>query len=181
MKRTWPKRSWTEILVPVTVTFIVFMFAARWLLGASPYVQFMNLIHDDIPRQVIPVKLVQGTAVTFQTRIIQSMTYDLNLLVYSYDREQRARVDDLIGTSSSRPGRLPTVVRIIVRDEENRAIQDQTVRSDGANKWSNYFVGRRLGKLALNEGIYQVSVRPLSDMSEIAPFRTALEVYSFAK
>lgn len=73
------------------------------------------------------------------------------------------------------------MVRIIVRDEENRAIHDQTVRSDGANKWSNYFVGRKLGKLALNEGIYQVSVTPLSDMSEIAPFRTALEVYSFAK
>jgi hypothetical protein len=169
------------MLVPVAVILIVLTFAVRWLFGASPYVQFMNLIHNDIPRQVIPVELVQGTPVTFRTRIIQSMTYDFNLLVYFEDREQRARVDDLIGTSARWPGRLPTVVRIVMRDEKNRTIYDQTVRSEGVIKTSNYFVGRRLEKLALNEGIYEISVTPLSDMSGIAPLRSALEVYYLAK
>jgi Domain of unknown function (DUF5625) len=175
------KRSWTEMLVAVTVTLIVLAFAVRWLFGASPYVQFMKLIHNDIPRQVIPVELVQGTPVTFRTRIIQSMTYDLNLLVYFEDREQRARVDDLIGTGARWSGRLLTVVRIVVRDEQDRTIYDQTVRSEGVIKTSNYFVGRRLEKLALNEGVYDVSVTPLSDMSGIAPFRSALEVYYLTK
>jgi Domain of unknown function (DUF5625) len=175
------KRSWTEMLVAVTVTLIVLTFAVRWLFGASPYVQFMKLIHNDIPRQVIPVELVQGTPITFRTRIIQSMNYDLNLLVYFEDREQRASVDDLIGTSARWPGRLLTVVRIVVRDEQDRSIYDQTVRSEGVIKTSNYFVGRRLEKLALDEGIYDVSVTPLSDMSGIAPFRSALEVYYLTK
>lgn len=169
------------MLVAVTVTLIVLAFAVRWLFGASPYVQFMKLIHNDIPRQVIPVELVQGTPVTFRTRIIQSMTYDLNLLVYFEDREQRARVDDLIGTGARWSGRLLTVVRIVVRDEQDRTIYDQTVRSEGVIKTSNYFVGRRLEKLALNEGVYDVSVTPLSDMSGIAPFRSALEVYYLTK
>jgi Domain of unknown function (DUF5625) len=175
------KRSWTEMLVAVTVTLIVLTFAVRWLFGASPYVQFMKLIHNDIPRQVIPVELVQGTPITFRTRIIQSMNYDLNLLVYFEDREQRASVDDLIGTSARWPGRLLTVVRIVVRDEQDRSIYDQTIRSEGVIKTSNYFVGRRLEKLALDEGIYDVSVTPLSDMSGIAPFRSALEVYYLTK
>jgi hypothetical protein len=169
------------MLFAVTVTLIVLTFAVRWLFGASPYVQFMKLIHNDIPRQVIPVELVQGTPITFRTRIIQSMTYDLNLLVYFEDREQRARVDDLIGTSARWRGRLLTVVRIVVRDEQDRSIYDQTIRSEGVIKTSNYFVGRRLEKLALDEGIYDVSVTPLSDMSGIAPFRSALEVYYLTK
>jgi hypothetical protein len=174
-------RSWTEMLVSVAVALIILTVAVRWLFGASPYVQFMKHLHNDIPRQVIPVELVQGTPVTFQTRIIQSMTYDLNLLVYFDDREQRARADDLIGTSAARPGKLLTVVRIAVRDEENRTIYDQTVRSEGVIKTSNYFIGRKLDRLALNERIYEVSVTPLSDVSGIAPFRTALEVYYLTK
>jgi hypothetical protein len=136
------------MLVPVAVTLIVLTFAVRWLFGASPYVQFMNLIHNDIPRQVIPVELVQGTPVTFRTRIIQSMTYDLNLLVYFEDREQRVRVDDLIGgpvgqpgNVARRPGKLSTVVRILVRDEENRTIYDQTARPQGRITTSAGYLG----------------------------------------
>ena len=68
-----------------------------------------------------------------------------------------------------------------MRDEQDRSIYDQTVRSEGVIKTSNYFVGRRLEKLALDEGIYDVSVTPLSDMSGIAPFRSELEFHYLTK
>lgn len=167
MRRPEMNRSWTEILVSVAVALIVLTVAVRWFFGASPYVQFMKLIHNDIPRQVIPVELVQGTPVTFQTRIIQSMTYDLNLLVYFDDREQRARVDDLIGgpvgqpgNVARRPGTLSTVVRIVVRDEENRTIYDRTVRSEGRIKTAGDFLGRKLDGIALNEAFTKSASLP---------------------
>ena len=176
------------MLVSVTVALIVLTVAVRWLFGASPYAQFMQLIHNDIPRQVVRVELVQGTPVRFQTRIIQSNVYDLNLLVFFDNSEQRAGVDDLIGGPVGqpgnvvrRPGKLSTMVRIVVRDQDNRTIHDRTVRTEGRIVTAADFLGRRLDTITLHEGIYEISVTPLSDVSGVASFRSALEVYYLAK
>jgi hypothetical protein len=175
------KRSRTQKFAIVAVTLIALTVVVRWLYGTPPYVQVLKLIHSDIPRQVVPVELVQGRTATFQTRIVQSVTYDLNLLVYFDNREQRAQVDNLIGTDVARPGDLTTVVRIVVHDEENRTIYDQTLRAKGVVVTTGYFVGRRLDRLPLKAGVYKIDVVPLSDMSRIASFRTALELYHRTK
>jgi hypothetical protein len=182
------KRSWRELLVPVAVTLIVLTVAVRWLFGASPYVQYLKLVHDDIPRLVVPVQLERGVPVTFQARIIYKRSYELNLLVYFRGREQRAVVEDLIGGAITQPinaakpaGKLPIAVRIAVQDQDRRVIYDQTVRSDGHIESASQFLGRGLGLLPLEEGLYAISVTPLSDVSELVPFRTELELTSLAK
>jgi hypothetical protein len=43
------------------------------------------------------------------------------------------------------------------------------------------YLGRRLDTIELNEGIYEISVTPLSDMSRLATFRSALEIYYLFK
>lgn len=182
------KRSWTRKLVAVTVTLIVLTVAARWLYGLSPYAQFLKLVYNDIPAQVVPVELVEGTPVTFRTRVIQRNIYELNLRVYFDNNEQRAGVDDLIGgpvgqpgNVARRPGKLSTVARIVVHDGGNRTIHDRTVRTEGRNLTGSAYLGRRLDTIDLSEGIYEISVTPLSDTSALAPFRSALEVYYLAK
>jgi hypothetical protein len=182
------KRLWTRQLIAVTVAVIVLTISVRWLYGVSPYAQFLKLIYSDIPVLVVPVELVEGTPVTFRTRIIQRNIYDLNLRVYFDNNERRAEVDDLIGgpvgqpgNVARRPGKLRTVVRIIVRDVENRTVHDRTVRPEGRNITGAYYLGRRLDAIELSEGIYEISVTPLSDTSGLAPFRSALEVYYLSK
>jgi hypothetical protein len=176
------------MLVPVAVTLIVLTVAVRWLFGASPYVQYLKLIHDDIPRLVIPVRLEQGAPVTFQARIIYKRSYELNLLVHFSGKEQRAVVEDLIGgpvgqpiNAGQPPGKLPTTVRITVQDQDRRGVYDRTGRSDGRILTASHFLGRDLGLLPLDEGLYTISVTPLSDVSGLVPFRTELELTSLAK
>ncbi|MEH2541789.1 MULTISPECIES: DUF5625 family protein [unclassified Bradyrhizobium] len=185
------RRSRTQMLAAVTVTLIVLLVLTiyvRSLYGVSPYAQFLKLIYSDVPVQVVPVELVEGTPFTFRTRIIQRNIYYLSLLVYFDNAEQRVRVDDLIGGPVGQPGnvarppgKLQTVIRIVVRDLENRAIYDRTVRPEGRNITGATYLGRRLDTIELSEGIYEVSVTPLSDMSRLAPFRTALEIYYLFK
>jgi hypothetical protein len=172
------------MLAAATAVLLVLIVGVRSLYGLSPYAQFLKLIHSDIPVQVVPVELVQGTPVTFRTRIIQRNIYDLNLLVYFDNGEQRAGVDDLIGGQvgqpgnvARRPGKLRTVARIVVRDVENRTLHDRTVRTEGRNATAGVYLGRRFDTIELGEGIYEISVTPLSDMSGLAPFRSALQIY----
>jgi hypothetical protein len=154
------KRLWTLKLIAVTVTLVVLTVAVRSLYGVSPYAQFLKLIYSDIPVQVVPVELVEGTPVTFRTRIIQRNIYYLNLLVYFDNDEQRVGVDDFIGGPIGQPGNVarrpgkPTIARIIVRDAENRTIHDRTVRTEGRIATAGAYLGRRLDTIELSEGIY---------------------------
>jgi hypothetical protein len=184
------KRRLAQALVVVVLAFlgaVVLRVAVSWLFGASPYVQYLKLIHDDIPRLVIPVRLEQGEPVTFQARIIYKRSYELNLLVYFRGNEQRA-VEDLIGgpigqpiNAGQPPGKLPTTIRITVQDQDRRVVHDRTGRSDGRIVTASHFLGRDLGLLPLGEGLYTISVTPLSDVSALVPFRTELELTSLAK
>lgn len=181
------KRPQLVNLISVAVVLIVLTVAVRWLYGLSPYGQLMRLIYSDIPTQVVPVELVEGVPTTFRTRIVQRNEYDLNLLVYFNNDEQRAAVDDLIGgpvgqpgNVARRPGKLQTIARIVVRDGENRNIRDQTVRTEGRITGRDY-LGRRLDTFDLDEGIHEISVTFVSSTSRLIPFRTALEVHYLAK
>jgi Domain of unknown function (DUF5625) len=175
------KRSYK--FVAGTVALIILTVSVRWLYGVSPSAQVLKLIYSDIPVQVVPVELVEGAPVTFRTRIIQRNIYYLNLLVYFDNDEQRVGVDDFIGGPIGQPGNVarrpgkPTIARIIVRDAENRTIHDRTVRTEGRTATAGAYLGRRLDTIELSEGIYEISVTPLSDISRLAPFRSAFEVY----
>ncbi|NOJ40810.1 hypothetical protein [Bradyrhizobium australiense] len=94
------------MLVALAAVLLVLTVAARWLYGVSPYAQFLKLVYSDIPVQVVPVELVQGTPVTFRTRIIQHNIYYLNLLVSFDNDEQRVGVDDFIGGPIGQPGNV---------------------------------------------------------------------------
>lgn len=83
--------------------------------------------------------------------------------------------------AARRPGRLRAVVRIVVRDAENKPIHDRTVHTEGRIATAGAYLGRRLDTIELSEGIYEVSVTPLSDMSRLAPFRSALQIYYLFK
>jgi hypothetical protein len=168
-----------QALVAVVLTFLGVV-----VFGASPYVKYLKWVHNDIPRFAIPVRLVDGTPVTFQARILQKHGYELNLLVYFSGKKQRAIVEDLIGGAIAQPintamppGKLPTTVRVTVHDQDWRVVYEQTRRSDSKIKWSVNFLGRELALLPpLDEGLYTISVTPLSDVSGFAPFRTDLEL-----
>lgn len=154
------------------------------MFGSSPYVQYLKWVHNDIPRFTVPVRLVEGTPVTFQARILKKHGYELNLLVYFSGKQQRAAVEGLLGgpiaqpiNAAKPPGKLPITVRVTVQDQERRAVYDQTVQSDGHISSASYFLGRGLVLLPpLDQGLYSVSVTALSDVSGFAPFRTDLEL-----
>lgn len=156
--------------------------------GESPYVQYLKLVHDDIPRLVIPVRLQQGVPVTFQARIIARRSYDLNLLVFFSKNEQRTAVDELIGGPITQPknepkppGRLQPEIHLTVLNQDGQIVHDRTVESDGRIETTVIFVGRGLDRLLLAEGLYTITVTPISDVSSLAPFRTQLELTYVAK
>jgi Ca2+-binding RTX toxin-like protein len=66
--KRWLARTFVAVLALLGA--VVLGVASTWIFGNSPYVQYLKLIHDDIPRLVIPVRLVQGVPVKFQARII---------------------------------------------------------------------------------------------------------------
>ena len=74
---------------------------------------------------------------TFQARIIRKRKYELNLLVYFTNKEERATVESLIGAYHSLNSvadpvsRMPTTVRIVVQDQDQRVLSDETIQSDG--------------------------------------------------
>jgi hypothetical protein len=68
-------RSRVLMLVAATAVLLVLTVGARWLYGVSPYAQFLKLTYSDIPVQVVPIELVEGTPVTVRTRIIQRNIY----------------------------------------------------------------------------------------------------------
>jgi hypothetical protein len=159
--------------------------AGGWIFGVSPRDQYLGFTASDIPPLRIPVQLEQGVPVTFQARIIRRRKYELNLLVHFANKEERAAVESLIGTryvlpnSGAEPvSRVPTSVRIIVQDQDRRVLSDETIRSDGRLLSAAGYLGRGLDLLPLEEGIYAVSITPLSDVSPLKPFRVELELNS---
>jgi hypothetical protein len=182
------KRWLAQALVAVVLAFlgvVVLRVAMTWgMFGTSPYVQYLKWVHNDIPRFAIPVRLVEGAPVTFQARILQKHGYELNLLLYFMSREERAAGESLLSgpigqlmNPPSRPGKLPIRVRVAIQDQDRRIFYDQTRTSDGIISRSSRFFGRELDLLPpLDEGLYTISVTPLSDVSSFAPFRTELEL-----
>jgi hypothetical protein len=158
--------------------------AEGWIFGVSPRDQYLRFIHSDTPPLRISVQLEQGVPVTFQARIIRKRKYELNLLVYFANKEERATVESLIGTYHSLNSvadpisRMPTTVRIVVQDQDQRVLSDETIRSDGRLVTAARFIGRRLDLLPLEEGIYAVSITPLNDVSPLKSLRIELELNS---
>jgi hypothetical protein len=175
-----------KLFVKTTLGLIVLAIAVRWLFGASPYEQYMELIHNDIPRLAIPVRLEQGVPTTFQARIIHKRAYRLNLLVHFHGKEQRAVVEDFIGGPVTEPGKgvppgkLATTFRVTIRNHDQRIVQEQVGTSNGSIS-AGMTVGRDIVLLPLDEGLYTVGVVPLSDVSRLAPFQTELELTFLAK
>lgn len=181
------QRSWARTLFAVLLFLLavgVFQVAGGWLYGDPPYVQYLKWVHDDIPRFTAPVRLIKGTPFIFQARIIRKYEHELNLMVYFIGQKEGAVVENLLGGPIARPinaglppGKLPTTVRVTVQDQEQRVVYDQTRSTDGSDGWGAYFRTRQLARLPpLDEGLYTVSVTPLSDVSGFAPFRTDLEL-----
>jgi hypothetical protein len=173
------------LLVLITFVGVVGLKVAEgWIFGVSPRDQYLRLIHSDTPPLQIPVQLEQGVPVTFQARIIRKRKYELNLLVYFANKEERSTVESLIGSyvplnSVADPvSRLPTTVHIAVQDQDQRVLSDETIRSDGRLVTAARYIGRGLGLLPLEEGIYVVSITPLNDVSPLKPFRIELELNS---
>lgn len=180
------QRSWARTLFAVLIFLLavgVLQVAGGWLYGDPPYVQYLKWVHHDIPRFTVPVRLVEGP-VTFPARIIRKYGHELNLVVYFTGQKERATVESLLGgaiaqpiNAAQPPGKLPTTVRVTVQDQEQRLVYDQTLSSDGHHALSAFFVVRQLALLPpLNEGLYTISVTPLSDVSGLAQFRTDLEL-----
>jgi len=124
------KRWLAQALIAVVLAFVgavILRVAVTWMFGASPYVQYLKLIHDDIPRLVIPVRMEQGVPVTFQARIIYKRSYELNLLVHFSGKEQRTVVAGLIGgpigqpiNAGQPPGKLAARRQVMTREQESR-------------------------------------------------------------
>lgn len=157
--------------------------------GEPPYVQLLRLVHDDIPRFTVPVRLVEGTPVSFQARVIRKYGHRLNLLVYFSDKAERTVAEDLFGgqialphNEAMPPGKLRTTVRVTVTDREQRVVFDQTRSSDALMAIGLNYFGRELALLPpLKEDLYTVNVTPLNDVSALAPLRTEIEVTYSAK
>lgn len=157
--------------------------AGGWVLGVPPYVQFMKLVHDDIPRLTVAVRLVEGAPFSFPARIVERRRYQLNLEVFFTSPEERIVVAGLVGGPIAQPvnaglppGKLPTTIRVTVTDQEQRVVYDQTQTSDGRYATAANSLTRPLAAPVLDEGRYTVSVTPLNDMTGFAPFRTDLEL-----
>lgn len=179
-------RSWHRTLVAVLLFLLavgVFRVAGGWVYGESPYVQYLKWVHHDIPRFEVPARLVDGTPFAFQARIIEKRRYALNLMVYFTGPKENAALKALLGGSIAQPinaagppAKLPTTVRVTVHDQERRVVYDHTRSSDGIIASTTFSHHRELVLLPLSEGFYTVTITPLSDMSALAPFRTAIEL-----
>lgn len=156
---------------------------ASWMFGESPYVQYLRLMHDDIPRFVVPVRLQQGITVTFPARIIEKRGYELNILVYFKGDQQRAAVENLIGGAITQPknvaqpaGQLQSLMHIVVTDESGRVVYDRTELSDGHTKSNLFLLGRELARFRLEDGPHSISVTPMNDVSALDPFGVEFEL-----
>jgi hypothetical protein len=184
MSRRWWVQALGAAVLALLATGVVGV-AGTWVMfGSSPYVQYLKWVNSDIPRFTVPAQLVEGTPVTFQARIIRKHGYELNLLVHFRSKQERAVVEDLIGGPIAQPinaglppGKLPTTVRVTVRGQDQQLVYDQTHRADGRIASAANFLARELALMPpLDEGLYIISVTPLSDVSDFAPFRTELEL-----
>src|SRR5689334_18580995 len=111
------KLSWVQTTFSVAVVFlaaVVLKVLFGWMSGEPPYVQFLMFVHNDIPRFTVPARLVAGTPVSFQARIVRKYGHSLNLLVYFSGKAERAVVEEIIGgpigqsvNARQRPGKLP--------------------------------------------------------------------------
>ena len=175
-----------KVFVATTLGLAVLAMAVRWLFGVSPYDQYMELVHKNVPRLVTPVRLEQGMPVTFQARIIHKRNYQLNLLVHFRSKEQRGVVEGLIGGPVTEPGKggppgkLATTFRVTVRDQNQRIVHEQLSTSNGSIS-GGITIGRDIALLPLDEGLFAISVVPLSDVSGLNLFRTELELTFLAK
>lgn len=161
---------------------------AAWIMGESPYLQYLRLVHNDIPRLTVPVRLQRDVPSAFRVRIVKGRSYELNLLVYFSGDAQRAEVHDLIGGPIAQPsnladpaGKLRSVCHIVVLDENGQTILDRTVPSDGHVASTGYSFSRNLDRMRLEEGLYIVSITPMNNISRLEPFRTELELTYTAK
>lgn len=161
---------------------------ATWIMGESPYLQYLKLVHNDIPRLTVPVRLQRGVPSTFRARVVQGRSYELNLLVNFSGDAQRAAVHNLIGGPIAQPsnladppGELRSICHIVVQDEDGQTILDRTFQSDGHIASTNYSFSRNLARVRLEEGLYIVSITPMNDTSRLDPFRTELELTYTAK
>lgn len=181
LTRLWARTLFAVLLFLLAVG--VFQVAGRWAYGDSPYVQYLKLVDDDIPRFAVPVRLVEGTQFSFPARIIQRHGYELNLVVYFKSPRERTVVESLLGGPIAQPinagvppGKLPTTFRVTVHDQEKRMVYDQTLSADGIVASTAFSHARELASLPLDEGLYTLSITPLSDVSALAPFRTEIEL-----
>ncbi|WP_247322091.1 DUF5625 family protein [Bradyrhizobium sp. 21] len=145
-------------------------------------------MHHDIPRFTIPVQQIQGTPITLQARIIEKRRYSLNLLIYFTGPKEEVLLRTLLGgpiaqpiNAAVPPGELPTTFGVTVLDQEKRVVYDQTRLADGVVASTAFSHARGLALLSLDEGLYTLSITPLSDVSALAPFRTEIELTYSAK
>lgn len=181
------KLSWVQTAQSVATIFlaaVVLKVCWGWMYGEPPHIQFMRLLHNNIPRFTVPVRLVEGTPVSFQARVVRKYGHRLNLLVYFGGKAERTVVEDLVGgpialprNEALPPGKLRTTVRVTVTDREERVVFDQTRSSDAHMAVGMNYLGRELALLPpLKEDLYTINVTPLNDVSALAPLRTEIEV-----
>ncbi|MDH2351566.1 DUF5625 family protein [Bradyrhizobium sp. SSUT18] len=186
LTRTWHRTLGAVLLFLLAAG--VFRVAGGWVYGESPYVQYLKWAHHDIPRFTVPVRLVEGSPFTFQGRIIGKKRYQLNLMVYFTGAKEEAALTALLGGPAAQPintglpsGKLPTTFRVTVHDQEKRVVHDQTLRADGIVASTAFFRARELALLSLDEGLYTLSITPLSNVSALTPFRSEIELTYLAK
>jgi Domain of unknown function (DUF5625) len=179
--RTWHRTLGAALLFLLAAG--VFRVTGGWVYGESPYDQYLQWAYHDIPRFTVPVRLVEGTPITFQARIIGKKRYQVNLMIVFTGATEGAAVTALLGDPAAQPinaglpgGKLPMTFRVTVHDQEERAVYDQTRRADGIVASTAFSRARELALLPLDDGLYTLSITPLSDVSALAPFRTEIEL-----
>lgn len=181
------KLSWVRTALSVATLFlaaVVLQVCWGWMFGEPPHIQFKRLLYNDIPRFTVPVRLMEGTPVSFQARVVRKYGHELNLLVHFGSKAERTVVQDLVGGPIALPrnealpqGKLRTTVRVTVTDQEERVVFDQTRSSDAHVAVGMNYLVRELARLPpLKEGLYTINVTPLNDVSALVPLRTELEV-----
>lgn len=86
--------------------------------GESPYDQYLKWAYHNIPRFTVPVRLVEGTPITFQARIIGKKRYQVNLMIVFTGATEGTAVTALLGGLAVQPinaglpgGKLRTIAR----------------------------------------------------------------------
>jgi hypothetical protein len=144
----------------------------------------LRTVYSDVPRLEFATTLEKP--LVFRARILDKRQYMLNLLVHYDNREQRVALQQILGKwgdneQTSADSGIRTQFRIVVRDDGDRIIRDETPGSIGWHGTREGSLDRRIDAFTLSSGIYFIEVTPVGDLSAFRNFRTSVELTTHPK